>query len=125
MDVRTLATRSVVASARVGLVLVVLLFFAGHQRAAAGALFGALIGCINQVMLAVRVAGIGRYGTARQTQAVMLANTGMRFLLIGLATYLCIRLPEAMSLLGFATGLLAMMVTSTVVTARALLREKD
>jgi hypothetical protein len=125
MDLRTLATRSVVTSAALGVVLAVLMLAAGHQRAAVGTLFGVLIGCTNQAMLAVRVSGIGSYGTPRQTQAVMLANTGMRFLMIGLATYLCIRLAAWISLLGFSTGLLATMATSAVVTARALLRAKD
>ena len=117
-----LATRCVLASASAGLVLAGMMLFANHQREALGTLFGTAIGVTNQIMLAARVSGIGNYGTARQTRAVMMANTGMRFMMIGLATYLTIRLSGSMSLLGFATGLLATMVVSTVVAGRLLMR---
>lgn len=122
MELRSLVIQCAKASASLGLILAGLLLFAGHQREALGLLFGTAIGITNQIMLAVRVAGIGTYGGVRQTQMVMLAGTGMRFLVIGLATYITIRLSSALSLLGFTTGLLLTMAVGAVLGARWFLR---
>jgi len=122
MDLRTLATRCILAGVSIGLILAGVMLLANHQREAWGTLFGTAIGATNQAMLAARVAGIGTYGTARQTRAIMISNTGMRFLMIGLATYITIRLSATMSLLGFTTGLLVTMAVSALVAGRALMR---
>jgi hypothetical protein len=105
-----------------GLVLAGILVLAGHQLDALGLLFGTAVGVANQIMLAVRVAGIGTYGSRRRTQQVMMAGTAMRFAMIGLATVIVLRLPATFSFIGFVAGLLLTMAIGTVMSARALLR---
>lgn len=124
LDLRALALRCILASVSVGLMLAGLMLLTNHSREAWGMLFGTAIGATNQAMLAVRVAGIGNYGSPRQTQRVMVANTGMRFLMIGLATYITIRLSTTLSLLGFTTGLLVTMAVTAVVAGRQLMRDE-
>ena len=123
MELRNLVAQCVTASLAVGCILAGLMLLANHQREAFGMLFGTAIGATNQVMLAIRVAGIGDYGSARQTQAIIMANTGMRFLMIGLATYITIRLADTLSLLGFTAGLLTTMAVTTVIGARRYMRD--
>jgi hypothetical protein len=123
MELRRLVQQCVLACLSCGLVLAGVLILIGHQREALGLLFGVAIGVTNQLMLAVRVAGIGEYGSRGQAQAIMLANTGMRFLMMGLATYLAIRLPATISLIGFITGLVLTFAVTTVVGARFYLRQ--
>jgi hypothetical protein len=123
MELRNLVTQCVMASLAVGFILSGLMLLTNHQREALGMLFGTAIGVTNQIMLAIRVAGIGEYGSARQTQAIIMANTGMRFLMIGLATYITIRLSATFSLLGFTAGLLVTMAVTTVVGARRYMRD--
>lgn len=123
MELRNLVKQCVLASLAVGLVLAGVMLLTNHQREAYGMLFGTAIGITNQIMLAIRVAGIGEYGSTRQTQAIIMANTGMRFLMLGLATYLTIRVSATLSLLGFTTGLLTTMAVTTVVGARRYLRD--
>jgi hypothetical protein len=77
---------------------------------------------VNQIMLAVRVAGIGSYGDKKQTQRVMVAGAALRFAMIGLATVIVLRMPATFSLIGFVAGLLVTMAIGTVVSARSLLR---
>ena len=122
MPLRSLVARCATLGLAAGLILGGLLLAVGHQRDALGLLFGTAVGVANQVMLAVRVAGIGTYGSTRQTQRVMVAGTGMRFAMIGLAAVIVLRLPGAFTLLGFIAGLLLTMVVGTVVGARWFLR---
>lgn len=123
MELRNLVTRCVLAGLACGLVLTGILLLTNHPREALGVLFGVATGVTNQLMLAVRVNGIGQYGSRGQTQAIMLANTGMRFLMMGLATYMTLRLSATLSLFGFATGLLLTFAVTTVVGARFYLRK--
>jgi hypothetical protein len=124
MELRRLVTQCVLAELSCGLVLGGLLLLTMHQRAALALLFGVLTGVTNQLMLAVRVNGIGQYGSRGQTQAIMLANTGMRFLVMGLATYITIRLSATLSLFGFAAGLLLTFAVAPIVGARFYLRKE-
>ncbi|HWE61943.1 MAG TPA: ATP synthase subunit I [Chloroflexota bacterium] len=123
-ELRRLVMQCVLAGVSCGLILAGLLMLTNHQREALGLLFGVAIGVTNQLMLAVRVDGIGRYGSRGQTQAIMAANTGLRFLMMGLATYLTLRLSATLSLLGFTTGLVLTMAAATAVGARFYLRKE-
>lgn len=122
MPLRSLVAQCALFGLASGLVLAAILVLAGHQRDAAGILFGTAVGVTNQIMLAVRVAGIGSYGGTKRTQQVMVAGTAMRFAMIGLATVIVLRTPATFSLIGFVAGLLLTMAIGTVVSARSLLR---
>lgn len=122
MELRQLVAQCVLLSMAGGLIIAGLAMSAGHREAAFGVLFGAAIGAMNQVMLGIRVAGIGTYGNVKQTQRVMVAGTGMRFAMIGMAAYIAIRFPGTLSLAGFVAGLMMTMAVATVQSARWFLR---
>jgi hypothetical protein len=123
MELRRLVSQCVLMCLAGGLLIAGALLLTNHQPQAYGLLFGVLIGVTNQLMLAVRVAGIGEYGARGKTQAIMLANTGMRFLMMGLATYLAIRLSATISLIGFICGLVLTFAVIPVAGARFYLRK--
>lgn len=123
MSLRPLVVRCALLELASGLTLAGMLILTGHQRDALGLLFGTATGVANQAMLAVRVAGIGSYGSTKRTQQVMVAGTAVRFAMIGLATVIVLRLATTFSLLGFMTGLLLTMAVGTVIAARWFLRD--
>lgn len=122
MDLRTLVTQITVFAGSLGLILAGLLLLGGHSRAAVGLSFGVLVGIANQIMIALRVARIGQLGSRKRTIAFIQAGTGMRFLMIGLAACIALKLPGVMDFFGLVAGLLLTMVVGTVVGARLVLR---
>lgn len=122
MAVKPLVLQIAITSGSLGLILAALLLLGGHTRSAAGLLFGAMIGVINQAMIAFRVSHIGELGGTRRTVRYIQAGTGLRFVLIGAAASLALLRPGLLDFTGFVAGLLLTMVVGAVIGVRAVLR---
>ena len=119
---RVVVVQTVLASCAVGLLCAGLLLLTGHTREGSGLLFGTAIGVCNEMMLANRVARIGIVGSARETAIMMRVGTFMRFLMIGLATIMAIKLHSTLSFGAMLIGVVFPIVVANFVGARYLLR---
>ncbi len=119
---RVVVVRTILVSCAVGLVCAGMLRLTGHSREGSGLLFGTAVGVCNEMMLANRVARIGAFGSARETAIMMRTGTFMRFLMIGLATVMAIRLHSTLSFGAVLVGIVYPIVVANVVGARYLLR---
>jgi hypothetical protein len=119
---RIVVIQTIVISGAIGLMGSGVLLVMGLSRECWGLLFGTLVGISNQLMLANRVAKIGAFGNARATARMMQAGTATRFLMIGLAAVLAVRLHASMNIATMLIGLLLPTIVANVVGTRLLLR---
>jgi hypothetical protein len=119
---RVVVVQTILGSCAICLVLAGLLVLTGHTREGGGLLFGTAVGVCNEVMLANRVARIGKFGSPQETAIMMRAGTFMRFLMIGLAAVMAIKLQAKLSFGAVVVGIVFPIVVANVVGARYLLR---
>lgn len=94
----------------------------GHSAAAAGLVLGAAVGVVNQAMIAFRVARIGQVGGRRQTILFIQTGTALRYIMIGAAVAIVLRLPGHFDFLGLVAGLVLTMIVGAVAGIRLVLR---
>ncbi len=119
---RVVVVQTIMASCALGLAMAGMLLLAGHTRECLGLLFGTAVGVCNEMMIANRVARIGEFGSARQTAIMMRMGTLTRFLMIGMATVMLIKLHSTMSFGAAVVGIVFPIIVANFVGARYLLR---
>ena len=119
---RLVVLHTVIISAAIGVAAGGALLLFGDPREAWGLLFGTAIGISNQVMLASRVARIGAWSSARQTRMMLRMGSALRFLMIGMAALVAIKLHTSLSLEAMLVGVIFPIVVANVAGARLLMR---
>ena len=122
MPIKPLVRQIALLAAAIALPAAGVLLLFGHSREAAGLFLGAVVGTLNQAMIAFRVARIGQLGGRRRTILFIQTGTALRFLMIGAAAAIVLRQPGNFDFLSLVIGIVLTMAVGAVVGIRMVLR---